>query len=186
MRSACYYIDMLKDPKEGNKPKMPETDLARIIAAHLEPTTIVCHSKVMHFDGNRWLCYDAQHGASNVVKETARKVFTPTQASMKHGKWEHNMQTHLTPAFVKSHTFVTVMRMEVLADLFTADMPEFDDNRQLLACNNGVTLDTSTGKLYPTHPTMLNTKCLSWPLTEWEHPAASEYRRLVRDITAHW
>ena len=105
---------MLKDPKEGNKPKMPETDLARIIAAHLEPTTLVCHSKVMHFDGNRWVCYDAQHGASNVVKETARKVFTPTHARMKHGKWEHALRNHLTPAFVKSHGVVTTMRLEFL------------------------------------------------------------------------
>ena len=52
-RSALHYMDMLQDPKDGNKPKMPETDLARVIAAYLEPTSLVCNSKMMHFDGNR-------------------------------------------------------------------------------------------------------------------------------------
>ena len=65
---------------------MPETDFARVIAAYLEPTTFVCNSKVMHFDGNRWQSYDSQFGAANLVKETASKVFTPTQVDQKHGK----------------------------------------------------------------------------------------------------
>ena len=65
---------------------MPETDLARVISAHLEPTTIVYNSKMMHFDGNRWQSYDSQFGAANLVKETARKVFTPTLVGQKHGK----------------------------------------------------------------------------------------------------
>ena len=123
MRNACYYMAEMEKAADGGRPKMPETDLARVIAAHLEPTTIVCNSKVMHFDGNRWNCYDTQFGAANVVKEAAKKVFTPKLASMKHGKWKHNLKAHLTPAFVKSHSFLTVIRMEVLSDLTTTNMP---------------------------------------------------------------
>ena len=187
MRHAANYLaEAAKATGAFDKPKMPETDFARVVAAYLEPTTIVCGSKVMHFDGNRWQSYDTQFGAAYLIKEACSKAFTPTHVGQKHGKWEHNLKAWLTPAFVKTHGFLTAMRLEALADLSVPQKPDFDENRHLLAGRNGMTLDTLTGTLHKTHPTTMNTKCLNWALEEWDHPAAHEYRGVVRDIIAHW
>ena len=78
------------------------------------------------------------------------------------------------------------MRLEVVADLYQSTVPIFDSHRHLLACNKGFTIDTKTGKLTPTRPSMLNTKILDWPFHEWKHPCAAEYRQVVSDIIAHW
>jgi len=179
-------LEVTQDGPKG-KVKMPETDFAKLVSVELECSTIVVLQKAYHFDGIKWQTIGSVHGMHALVKKTAARLFRSKEAKawVKHGKL-HFDQQGLAYSFAKLHDFLTTTRLEVASDLDTVYLPEFDAKRELLSGNNGKTVNCTTGQCIETHYSMYSTKCVPWPIEEWNHPKRGEYRALVKDIIEHW
>jgi hypothetical protein len=187
--SMDYYLSPPVD--ENDKPKkvkLPLTDLARIIAADLEPTTVVSRGKGVcwHFNGTKWEIIDTTTTFHRLVKDSIHAKFRtgPFNVAQKHGKFTITRKG-FPLAFTSDHGVLTSARIEAASDL-VGIVGELDVHRHFLGFRNGKTLDLRTLKLIDTHPSMRISRVLQWDGELWETPELMAYRKVVADIIEHW
>ncbi len=171
---------------EPRKLVCPDADFAVCVAMRLENRVVVHPGGVAVFDGGKWGHVNKTDGLHEIVKKAAQKILVTNGATtyLHNGKRcvKHGNKSWLR---VRTHEFLTTLRMEVSAAL-NGQEPTFNVHRHLMPFSNGRVYDFQRDRLVEQHPNMMIEWQVPWPMEELDTPQMREYRTVVKDVVAHW
>ena len=190
VRESVEAMNYFKDSADEKKaPKLPHTDCALLVSATLEGTVLVTdgHALACCPQTRKWEKVSKQEGLHKVVKAAMLGMFKSgsVRRMVKHGELAM-VRSGFAVHWAKDHGVITTVRQEVASDLYSANSPECDTRRNLLAFCNGKVLDTNTGRVMDTQPGHLISRIVPWALEELDSQVLDEFRKVAAEVQEWW